>query len=332
MANDKNIYSSLQVILDSDDLQLKPQSQEKDFGAVGQVFSNSVGVAGAYSQEKIKVLFDANDKLGKQVGSRLIQVNFGIFNVLYKKLEQKSNEKIAKELAIEGATGYVVAKSIETGFVIKQVAKETGKKVGIRAGISIAARIFTGIGTGAIAGSEVPIVGTIIGAVAGGIIASKIEDKVFEDEKKEQEKIKEINEEIKKIYSKINRVVGYLIRNHYIELRKLNETEVEELFKSASDPNESYFKTILLMLSFPSYLDRDTEFYKSLQSQDTQKDSNNTESKKELQIKPIADSIPLSIEIEKCHNGISGNLLRNTTIYIYNHRFKRVVVIITESL
>ncbi|MBR2112120.1 MAG: hypothetical protein IJ950_04150, partial [Helicobacter sp.] len=38
-----------------------------------------------------------------------------------------------------------------------------------------------------------------------------------------------------------------------------------------------------------------------------------------------ADSIPLTIEIEKCHNAISGNLLRNTTIYIYNHRFKRVV-------
>ena len=279
MANDKNIYSSLQVILDSDDLQLKPQSQEKDFGAVGQVFSNSVGVAGAYSQEKIKVLFDANDKLGKQVGSRLIQVNFGIFNVLYKKLEQKSNEKIAKELAIEGATGYVVAKSIETGFVIKQVAKETGKKVGIRAGISIAARIFTGIGTGAIAGSEVPIVGTIIGAVAGGIIASKIEDKVFEDEKKEQEKIKEINEEIKKIYSKINRV----------------------------------------------------EFYKSLQSQDTQKDSNNTESKKELQIKPIADSISITLEIEKCYDESNMNkahtdkLLINKTIYVYNKRFERVV-------
>ena len=54
--------------------------------------------------------------------------NFGIFNVLYKKLEQKSNEKVAKELAIEGVTGYVVTKSIETGFVIKQAVKQTGKK------------------------------------------------------------------------------------------------------------------------------------------------------------------------------------------------------------
>ena len=255
MANDKNIYSSLQIISDSDELQLKPQSQENDFGVAGQVFSNSVGVAGAYSQEKIKVLFDANDKLGKQVGSQLIKVNFGIFNVLYKKLEQKSNEKIVKELAIEGATGYVVTKSIETGFVIKQ----TGKKVGIRAGISIAARIFTGIGTGAIIGSKVPIVGTIIGAVAGGIIASKIEDKVFEDEKKEQEKIKQLNEEITKIYSKINQMSDYLIRNNYIELRELNEIEVEKLFKSASSLDITYLETIQLMLSFPHYLKKESK-------------------------------------------------------------------------
>ncbi|WP_218836879.1 hypothetical protein, partial [Helicobacter pullorum] len=259
MANDKNIYSSLQIISDSDELQLKPQSQENDFGVAGQVFSNSVGVAGAYSQEKIKVLFDANDKLDKQVGSQLIKVNFGIFNVLYKKLEQKSNEKIVKELAIEGATGYVVTKSIETGFVIKQAAKQTGKKVGIRAGISIAARIFTGIGTGAIIGSKVPIVGTIIGAVAGGIIASKIEDKVFEDEKKEQEKIKQLNEEITKIYSKINQMSDYLIRNNYIELRELNEIEVEKLFKSASSLDITYLETIQLMLSFPHYLKKESK-------------------------------------------------------------------------
>ncbi|HBK1643333.1 TPA: hypothetical protein LGB10_001670 [Campylobacter jejuni] len=85
----ENIYSSLQVVLDSNVSQLKTQSQEKIFGVAGQIFSNSVGAAGAYSQEKIKVLFDTSDKLGKQV----IKVNFRIFNILYKKLEQKSNEK-----------------------------------------------------------------------------------------------------------------------------------------------------------------------------------------------------------------------------------------------
>ncbi len=44
----------------------------------------------------------------------------------------------------------------------------------------------------------------------------------------------------------------------------------------------------------------------------------------------VLESKGLSIKanttkLEKCHNAISGNLLRNTTIYIYNHRFKRVV-------
>ena len=63
---------------------------------------------------------------------------------------------------------------------------------------------------------------------------------------------------------------------------------------------------------------------KALDSKKESKETNSTESK-HLHIKPIADSIPLTIEIEKCHNAISGNLLRNTTIYIYNHRFKRVV-------
>ncbi|EAK9986155.1 hypothetical protein A9372_08605 [Campylobacter jejuni] len=184
----ENIYSSLQVVLDSNVSQLKTQSQEKDFGVAGQIFSNSVGAAGAYSQEKIKVLFDTSDKLGKQVGSRLIKVNFGIFNILYKKLEQKSNEKIAKELLIEGATGYVVTKSVATSFAIKQVAKETGKKITIRTGVGIIGRVFTGIGIGAIAGSEIPIVGTIIGAVVGGIAAGFINDQIFGDEDEELKK------------------------------------------------------------------------------------------------------------------------------------------------
>lgn len=86
------------------------------------------------------------------------------------------------------------------------------------------------------------------------------------------------------------------------------------------------------MLSFPNYLDR--EFYKSLQSQDTQKDSKeesikidstNTESKKELKIQPIVDSIKIKLEIQECYDSNTGNPLTNTTIYIYNHRFQRVV-------
>ncbi|EGK8183178.1 hypothetical protein ACP0SI_08305 [Campylobacter coli] len=94
-------------------------------------------------------------------------------------------KKIVKELLIEGATGYVVTKSVATSFAIKQVAKETGKKITIRTGVGIIGRVFTGVGIGAIARSEIPIVGTIIGAVVGGIAAGFINDLIFGDEDEE---------------------------------------------------------------------------------------------------------------------------------------------------
>lgn len=82
-----------------------------------------------------------------------------------------------------------------------------------------------------------------------------------------------------KIYiTKINQIGDYLLRHKYIEKRILKDYESDELCRSINNPNESYFKTILLMLSFHNYLDKDTEFYKSLQSQDTQKDSKEIES------------------------------------------------------
>ncbi|RTJ49938.1 hypothetical protein C3H71_09250 [Campylobacter jejuni] len=312
----ENIYSSLQVVLDSNVSQLKTQSQEKDFGVAGQIFSNSVGAAGAYSQEKIKVLFDTSDKLGKQVGSRLIKVNFGIFNILYKKLEQKSNEKIAKELLIEGATGYVVTKSVATSFAIKQVAKETGKKITIRTGVGIIGRVFTGIGIGAIAGSEIPIVGTIIGAVVGGIAAGFINDWIFGDEdeelKKQEAKEKYLEE---KLDEKMHKIINYLITHQYIELRVLNEDEAEKLCKEISDINSAYFKTILLMLSFPYYLDKDEQSYKKAQ------EKNPTI----IRIQPIANALNIKIEINECFLAKNGEALKNKEIYVYNHRFNRVV-------
>ncbi|TEY06817.1 hypothetical protein ELQ12_09505, partial [Campylobacter sp. US25a] len=312
----ENIYSSLQVVLDSNVSQLKTQSQEKDFGVAGQIFSNSVGAAGAYSQEKIKVLFDTSDKLGKQVGSRLIKVNFGIFNILYKKLEQKSNEKIAKELLIEGATGYVVTKSVATSFAIKQVAKETGKKITIRTGVGIIGRVFTGIGIGAIAGSEIPIVGTVVGAVVGTLVAGFINDRIFGDEdeelKKQEAKEKYLEE---KLDEKMHKIINYLITHQYIELRVLNEDEAEKLCKEISDINSAYFKTILLMLSFPYYLDKDEQSYKKAQ------EKNPTI----IRIQPIANTLNIKIEINECFLAKNGEALKNKEIYVYNHRFNRVV-------
>ncbi|WP_158659202.1 hypothetical protein, partial [Helicobacter trogontum] len=181
------------------------------------------------------------------------------------------------------------------------------------------------------------------GAIAGALIAGVINDVIFADEDEQLKKDKAHNAEIERLEKeyklKIDRINDYLVRYHYIELRELTEAESEELCKEVSNLKSSYFKTIMLMQSFPNYLDRDKEFYETLQvkeldsKQDLKdryskeaesKETNSTESK-QLHIKPIADSIPLTIEIEKCHNAISGNLLRNTTIYIYNHRFKRVV-------
>ena len=86
------------------------------------------------------------------------------------------------------------------------------------------------------------------------------------------------------------------------------------------------------MLSFPNYLDKDKAFYDDFQQKETStsKDSNNTESK-DLKIKPIADSISITLEIDKCYDESHMNkahtdkLLINKTIYVYNNRFKRVV-------
>lgn len=192
---------------------------------------------------------------------------------------------------------------------------------------------MAGAATGAAFGSSIPIAGTIVGAIVGAWIAGKAEEWLFADEDEQLKKDKAHNAEIERLEKayklKIDRINDYLIRNHYIELRELTEAESEELCKESNNLKSSYFKTIMLMQSFPNYLDIDKAFYETLQekaldSKKESKETNKTESK-QLHIKPIADSIPLTIEIEKCHNGISGNLLRNTTIYIYNHRFKRVV-------
>lgn len=51
----------------------------------------------------------------------------------------------------------------------------------------------------------------------------------------------------------------------------------------------------------------------------------NTESKQQSKIQPIANAIPLRLAIQECYDSAKGALLKDTTIYIYNHRFQRVV-------
>lgn len=270
----------------------------------------------------------------------LIKMNAGVLSVIQGNIEGKSAERITAETSIGAGVGFVMRKEtltatskLASSSATRLASSRVASNIAVKTGVSILTRIGTGAAAGAALGSSFPIVGTIIGAVAGALIAGVINDVIFAEEDEQLQKDKAENEKIERLEKeyklKIDRINDYLIRNHYIELRELTEAESEELCKESSNLKSSYFKTIMLMQSFPNYLDIDKAFYETLQekaldSKKESKETNKTESK-QLHIKLIADSIPLTIEIEKCHNGISGNLLRNTTIYIYNHRFKRVV-------
>ena len=327
MVENKNIYKGLECSCNHFE---KIPIHRRDFGTTGVVISNGLVIAENLSIETLDKHLKNNGIENKirKIPKINIMMNFGILNFLYKKAEGKSNQRTLIELGVETSIGLA-----------------TTSKLAVKTGVSILTRIGTGAATGAAFGSSIPIAGTVVGAVVGSLIAFGVEYLIFNDTDKEAELHNAEIERLEKEYKlKIDRITDYLVRYHYIELRELTETESEELCKEVSNLKNSYFKTIMLMQSFPNYLDIDKEFYETLQEkaldskQDLKdkdfkdrdskeaesKETNKTESK-QLQIKPIADSIPLTIEIEKCHNGISGNLLRNTTIYIYNHRFKRVV-------
>lgn len=163
----------------------------------------------------------------------------------------------------------------------------------------------------------IPIAGTIVGAIAGAWLAGKVEEWWFSEEDKQLEKDKAENERIKQreiqYQNKINRINDYLIRNHYVELRDLTEVESEMLCKESSNIYSSYFKTILLMLSFPQYLDR------------KQEEEEKEQRKQERKIQPVKDAILLTLDIKKCIDTSKAELLKEKEIYIYNERFKRVV-------
>ncbi|MDY5185771.1 hypothetical protein [Helicobacter trogontum] len=311
----------------------------RDLGNTGTFINYSMVVAGTGSSELLSKYMDSQE-ISKRVNTLYkykLMGNFGIFSYLFKKVEGKDNERAIKEVVFETAATEIGGTAFRK-VITSQTTKTLATKTASRLGITMAGRILGGY-----VGSVIPIAGTIVGAIAGAWLAGKVEEWWFSEEDKQLEKDKAENERIESLEKeyklKIDRINDYLVRYHYIELRELTEAESEELCKEVSNLKSSYFKTIMLMQSFPNYLDRDKEFYETLQvkeldsKQDLKdryskeaesKETNSTESK-QLHIKPIADSIPLTIELEKCHNAISGNLLRNTTIYIYNHRFKRVV-------
>lgn len=331
-----DVYTGLQVCIPN--LKDLP-APLNDFGLSGKAITYSMTILGAYSSEVLGQYMQKqgiSDKTNVFYKYKLMG-NFGMLSYLYKKAENKSNERAIGEVIFETGVGIGVDSIIKHRHTIQQGAKKIAAKTTTKLGISLGSRILAGATTGAVVGSSAPIVGTIVGAVAGAFLAGIAEDFFFgegwfEDKDKKRElQQQERENRLYKIYiTKINQIGDYLLRHKYIEKRILKDYESDELCRSINNPNESYFKTILLMLSFHNYLDKDTEFYKSLQSQDTQKDSkeiesNNTESKKEILIQPIANAIPLRLEIQECYDSSKGALLKDTTIYIYNHRFQRVV-------
>ena len=293
----------------------------RDLGNTGTFINYSMVVAGTGSSELLSKYMDSQE-ISKRVNTLYkykLMGNFGIFSYLFKKVEGKDNERAIKEVVFETAATEIGGTAFRK-VITSQTTKTLATKTASRLGITMAGRILGGY-----VGSVIPIAGTIVGAIAGAWLAGKVEEWWFSEEDKKLEDDKaynaEIDKQVEQYNLKINRINDYLIRNHYVELRDLTEVESEMLCKESSNIYSSYFKTILLMLSFPNYLDRDTEFYKSLQSQDTQKE----ESKKEILIQPIANAISLRLAIQECYDSSKGALLKNTTIYIYNHRFQRVV-------
>ena len=326
-------YTSLEFCFCSQNFE-KIDINRRDLGIAGDIINYSMVSISAGSTEILENYMKSQGINNNTIKFYKIKLmgNFGIPSYLFKKAEGKDNERAIKEVVFETAATEIGGITFQKA-ITSQTAKTLATRTASRLGITLGSRILAGAATGAAFGSSIPIAGTIVGAIVGAWIAGKAEEWLFADEDEQLKKDKAHNAEIERLEKeyklKIDRINDYLIRNHYIELRELAEAESEELCKESNNLKSSYFKTIMLMQSFPNYLDRDKTFHKTLQekaldSKKESKETNSTESK-QLHIKPIADSIPLTIEIEKCHNGISGNLLRNTTIYIYNHRFKRVV-------
>lgn len=305
--NDNTPYISLDICICKEKFEKIP-IERRDLGIAGDITNYSIAIVGAGTTESMKNYMHnqgISNKLNKIYEYKLMG-NFGIFSYLFKKVEGKDNGRAIGEVILETSVGYIA-----THELTAKTAKTLATRTTSRLGITMAGRILGGA-----VGSVIPVGGTILGAIAGAWLAGKAEEWWFSDEDKALESAKVENERIKQLeytyISKINRINDYLIRNHYVELRDLTEVESEMLCKEASNLQSSYFKTILLMLSFPQYLDRKQEEEKE-------------QGKQERKIQPVKDAILLTLDIEKCIDTSKAELLKEKEIYIYNERFKRVV-------
>ena len=292
-------YTSLEFCFCSQNFE-KIDINRRDLGIAGDIINYSMVSISAGSTEILENYMKSQGINNNTIKFYKIKLmgNFGIPSYLFKKAEGKDNERAIKEVVFETAATEIGGITFQKA-ITSQTAKTLATRTASRLGITLGSRILAGAATGAAFGSSIPIAGTIVGAIVGAWIAGKAEEWLFADEDEQLKKDKAHNAEIERLEKeyklKIDRINDYLIRNHYIELRELTEAESEELCKESSNLKSSYFKTIMLMQSFPNYLDIDKAFYETLQEKalDSKKES------KQLHIKPIADSIPLTIEIEK---------------------------------
>lgn len=308
MSERKTIYASLNVC--QCNFQNKPlqiQKQLNNLGDSTNIFLNIYLPANsAFVSEMNDLIYSKKRPFYvPNIPTITLGINYGVIAFLFKKeAEGKSIERATTETALEFTTSYFGGMG----------GKALATRVATKFSITMAGRMLGGY-----AGSLVPIAGTIVGAVAGGWIAGKIEEWWFSDEDQALAEAKAENERIRKLeeayFLKINRIINYLITHQYIELRVLNEDEAKKLCKEISDINSPYFKTILLMLSFPYYLDKDEKSYKETQ------EKNPTI----IRIQPIANALNIKIEINECFLAKNGEALKNKEIYVYNHRFDRVV-------
>lgn len=306
MSERKTIYASLNVC--QCNFQNKPLQIQKQLNNLGDSTNIFLNIYLPANSAFVSAMSDKDYPSGNKffnIPTITLGINYGVIAFLFKKeAEGKSIERATTETALEFTTSYFGGMG----------GKALATRVATKFSITMAGRMLGGY-----AGSLVPIAGTIVGAVAGGWIAGKIEEWWFSDEEQALAEAKAENERIRKLeeayFLKINRIINYLITHQYIELRVLNEDEAEKLCKEISDINSAYFKTILLMLSFPYYLDKDEQSYKEAQ------EKNPTI----IRIQPIANALNIKIEINECFLAKNGEALKNKEIYVYNHRFDRVV-------
>ena len=179
------------------------------------------------------------------------------------------------------------------------VGEKAGAAIGktlAKVGFNVLTRIATGAATGAVVGSSFPIVGTIAGAVVGAVVTGLFSDLAYDylsGEKAKQETQEQKEKELEEIYvRKIQRINAYTMQNRLIQTRYFTEEESKILNEYLTNPYISYFKVILFYLSCPNlvdvYVDEDINI-------------------KELQIKPIADAISITLEIEKCYDESNMN-------------------------